>query len=132
MLYIVHYYYPSSDQALCHSFLRGSHLLSSQLPGEHTGHMASPWCTEPFWNGHYSSIQPHSWSSFYLPTEGWRDESAPSQVELGVGIEPRTCSMMVYCSTNCAIPSGWVIRGAKDSLYVFNALKFNHIMASKV
>ena len=26
-------------------------------------------------------------------TEGWRAESTPSQVELGMGIEPGTCHM---------------------------------------
>ena len=45
---MVHYYYPSSGQALCQSFVRGSHLLPSQLPGEHTGHMAASRCGEPF------------------------------------------------------------------------------------
>ena len=52
---MVHYYYPSSGQALCHSFVKGSHLLPSQLPGEHTGHEAASRCSEPIWNAHYSS-----------------------------------------------------------------------------
>ena len=52
---MVHYYYPSSGQALCHSFVRGSHLLSSQLPGEHTGHKTASRHSEPIWNAHYSS-----------------------------------------------------------------------------
>ena len=43
------------------------------------------------------------WYSFYLPTEGWRPESIPGQVESGVGIEPRTCHVTVHCSTNWAI-----------------------------
>ena len=59
VLHMVHYYYPSSDQALCHSFVRGSYLLPSQLPGEHTGHKATSRCNEPIWNAHYSSIFHH-------------------------------------------------------------------------
>ena len=51
-LYMVHYYYPSAGQALCHSFMRGSHLLPSQLPGEHTGHKAASRHSEPIWNAH--------------------------------------------------------------------------------
>ena len=73
-LHMVHYYYPSSDQALCHSFLRGSHLLPYQLPGEHTDYKAASRHSEPFWNAHYSSTHHHCWYSFYLPTEGWRVE----------------------------------------------------------
>ena len=53
------YYYPSSGQALFHSFVRGSHLLPSQLPGEHTGHKAASMCGEPIWNAHYSSTFHH-------------------------------------------------------------------------
>ena len=56
---MVHYYYPSSGQALCHSFVRGSHLLPSQLPGDHTGHKAASRCSEPIWNAHYSSTHHH-------------------------------------------------------------------------
>ena len=59
VLHMVHYYYPSSDQALCHSFVRGSHLLQSQLPGEHSGHKAASKHSEPIWNAHYSSICHH-------------------------------------------------------------------------
>ena len=88
---MVHYYYPISGQALCHSFVRGSHLLPSQLPGEYTGHKAASRCSEPFWNAHYSSTCHHCWYSFYLPIEGWRAESTPNQVESGVGIQPGTC-----------------------------------------
>ena len=58
-LHMVHYYYPSSGQALCHSFVRGSHLLPSQLPGEHTGHKAASRHSEPIWNAHYSPICHH-------------------------------------------------------------------------
>ena len=39
--------------------MRGSHLLPSQLPGEHTGHKAASRCGEPIWNAHYSSIRHH-------------------------------------------------------------------------
>ena len=42
---------PAQAQALCHSLVRGSHLLPSQLPGEHTGHKAASKCSEPFWKG---------------------------------------------------------------------------------
>ena len=56
---MVHYYYPSSGQALCHSFMRGSHLLPSQLPGEHTGHKAASRHSEPIQNAYYSSICHH-------------------------------------------------------------------------
>ena len=41
---------------LCHSFMRGSHLLPSQLPGEHTGHDAASRCSEPIWNAHIPPI----------------------------------------------------------------------------
>ena len=86
------------------SFLcEGCHLLPSQLPGEHTGHKAASRCSEPTWNTHYSSTHHQCWYSFYLSTEGWRAESIPSLVELGVGIKPGTCHMMVCCSTNWAI-----------------------------
>ena len=54
-LHMVHYYYPSSGQALCHVFVTGSHLLPSQLPGEHTGHEAASRQSKPIWNAHYSS-----------------------------------------------------------------------------
>ena len=83
---------------LCHSYVRGRHLLPLQLPEEHTDHKAASRCCEPTWNAHYSSTHHQCWYSFYLPTEGWRAESTPSQVELGVGIEPGTCSMTVHCS----------------------------------
>ena len=56
---MVHYYCPSSGQALCHSFVRGSHLLPSHPPGEHTGHKAASRHGEPIWNAHYSSIHHH-------------------------------------------------------------------------
>ena len=59
VLHMVHHYYPSSSQALCHSFVRGSHILPSQLPGEHTGHKAASRCSEPIWNACYSSTHHH-------------------------------------------------------------------------
>ena len=58
-LHMVHYYYPSSGQVLCHSFVRGSQLLQSQLPGKYTGHKAASRCSEPIWNAHYSSTHHH-------------------------------------------------------------------------
>ena len=36
--------------------MRGSHLLPSQLPGEHTGHKAASRCSEPIWNAHIPPI----------------------------------------------------------------------------
>ena len=81
-------------------FMRESHLLPSQPPGEHTGHKAASRHGEPTWNAHYSSTHHQCWYSLYLPTKGWRAESTPSQVEMGAGIEPRTCCMIVHCSTN--------------------------------
>ena len=59
VLHMVHYYYLSSSQALCHSFVRGSHFLPSQLPGEHTGYKAASRHGEPIWNAHYSSTCHH-------------------------------------------------------------------------
>ena len=56
---MVHYCYLSSDQALSHSFVRGSHLLHAQLPGEHTDHKAASRHGETFWNAHYSSTCHH-------------------------------------------------------------------------
>ena len=74
--------------------------------------LTQPWCESSPW-GDWISEQPTSvlnavlpyvcWYSFYLPTEGWRAESTPSQVGSGVGIEPGTCHVMVHCSTNWAI-----------------------------
>ena len=73
------------------SFLcEGSHLLPSQLPGDHTDHEAASRHSEPIQNAHYSSTHHQCWYSFYLPTRGWRVESTPSQFELGVGIESWT------------------------------------------
>ena len=62
----------------------GAHLLPSQLAGEHTGHKTASKSREPIWNAHYFSTHCHCWYSFYLPTEGCRVESTPSQVESGV------------------------------------------------
>ena len=71
--------------------------------------LTQPWC-ESSPGGDWISEQPTlalnavlpyvCWYSIYLPTEGWRDESTPSQVESGVGIEPGTYCMMVHSSTN--------------------------------
>ena len=84
---------------LCHSFVKGSHLLPSQLPREHTGHEAASRHSEPIWKVHYSSTYHQCWYSFYLPTRGWRVESTPGQVESGVGIECGTSYGKVHCST---------------------------------
>ena len=51
-----------------------------------------------------SAVLPYvCWYSVYLPTEGWRVESTPGQVELEVDTELRTCCMTICCSTNWAI-----------------------------
>ena len=57
--------------------MRGSYLLPSQLPGEHTGHKAASMCSEPTWNAHYSSTHHQCWYSFYLPHEGMEGLSQP-------------------------------------------------------
>ena len=74
--------------------------------------LTQPWCESSPW-GDWISEQPTltlnavlpyvCWYSFYLPTEGWRAESTPGQVESGMGIEPGTCHMTVHCSTNWAV-----------------------------
>ena len=50
-------YHPSLGHSLCHSFVRRSHLLPDQLPGEHTDHKAAiSWlpyqCSDPIQNAH--------------------------------------------------------------------------------
>ena len=92
------YNFPAQALSTVSFLCEGTNLLPSQLPGEHTGHKAASRCGEPTWNAHYSFTHHQCWYSFYLPTEGWRAESTPSQVELGAGIEPGTCRMMVRCS----------------------------------
>ena len=90
-LHMIHYYYPSSGQALCHSFVRGSHLPPISTPWEHTGHKAASRCGEPIWNAHYSSIchhcqvpilhlgeVRHMWSS-HLP-QGYYSTAGPSHI----------------------------------------------------
>ena len=52
---MIHYYYLSSGQTLCHSCV----CLPSQLPGEHTGQKAASRCGEPIWNAHLSSTCHH-------------------------------------------------------------------------
>ena len=115
---------------LCPSYVRGSHFLPFHLPGGHTGHKAASWQGEPTWNAHYSSTHHQYWYSFYLPTEGWRAESFPSQVELGVGIESGTCCMMAHCSTNLAISTGWWRKRSED--LVKNVIESKHIHYSKL
>ena len=52
---------------LYHSFMRGSHLLPSQLPGEHTGHEAASRCSEPIWNAHIPPIALIAGTHFTYP-----------------------------------------------------------------
>ena len=47
--------------------MRGSHLLPSQLPGEHTGHEAASRCSEPIWNAHIPPIALIAGTHFTYP-----------------------------------------------------------------
>ena len=92
----------------------GSHLLPSQLPGEHTSHKAASRCGEPIWNAHYSSTHHHcqvpilhldevrhTWSSHLA--QGCYNTTGPS-----------------HLSHYGAMPAGWspihVINQAHDCL----------------
>ena len=109
---------------LCHSFVKGSHLLPSQLHGDHTGHKAASRCSEPIWNAHYSSTHHQCWYSFYLPTKGWRVESTPSQVEWGAGIEPGTSRRKVHCSTDWAISFAVITMTTQCMMLLFTIYNF--------
>ena len=89
---MVHYYYPSSGQGLSHSFVRGSHIFQSQLPGKHTGHKAASRHSEPilectlFLHLHHHCQEPilhlgevrHMWSSHLA--QGCYSTAGPSHV----------------------------------------------------
>ena len=77
---ILTYNFPAQALSTVSFLCEGSHLLPSQLPGDHTGHKAASRCSEPTWNAHYSSTHHQCWYSFYLPTEGWRAESTPARL----------------------------------------------------
>ena len=47
--------------------MRGSHLLLSQLPGEHKGHRAASRNSEPIWNAHVPSITLIAGTRFTYP-----------------------------------------------------------------
>ena len=119
-LYNKHYYYPSSSQALWHSWMRGSHLLPSQLPGEHPGHKATSRHGKPFWNAHYSSTHCYCWYSFYLPTGRWRVESTPSQVEYSTTFfeQPTNLSMKNGCKGNWMLKSGLMTNARKHPIFI--------------
>ena len=77
-------YPPGSGLSLCHSFMRRSHPLSDQLPGEHTGHLAAISCfpvsAMNLFGMHIFLQSPSSARySFYQPTEGWKAESTCQQ-----------------------------------------------------
>ena len=55
--------------------MRGSHLLPSQLPGEHTGHEAASRHSEPIWNAHIPPITLIAGTHFTYPGRDGR----PSQ-----------------------------------------------------
>ena len=71
---------PGSGLSLCHSFMRRSHPLSDQLPGEHTGHLAAmswfpSWCKNLFGMHIFHQSPSSARYSLYRPMEGWKAES---------------------------------------------------------
>ena len=52
--------------------MRGSHLLPSQLPGEHTGHEAASRHSEPIWNAHILPIALIAGTHFTYPRRDGR------------------------------------------------------------
>ena len=52
--------------------MRGSHLLPSRLPGEHTGHEAASRCSEPIWNAHLPPITLIGGTHFIYPERDGR------------------------------------------------------------
>ena len=52
--------------------MRGSHLLPSQLPGEHTGHKAASRHSEPIWNAHIPPIALIAGTHFTYPRRDGR------------------------------------------------------------
>ena len=110
-LHMVHYYYPSSGQAL--SFLYGgSHLFPSELHGKHTDHKAASRCGEPVCNAHYSSTHHHcqvpilylgevrhTWSSHLA--QGCYIVSQLAALRL----KPTTCVFRVPCPIHSATTS---------------------------
>ena len=58
--------------------MRGSHLLPSQLPGEHRSHEAALGTVNLF-GMHIFHQSPHCWYSLHQLMEGWKVESTPSQ-----------------------------------------------------
>ena len=67
--------------------MRGSHVIPSQLPGEHTGHEAASRCSEPIWNAHTPRITLIAGTRFTYPGRDGRlsqpveySTAGPSQV----------------------------------------------------
>ena len=102
---MVCYYYPNSDQALCHS----CHLNSLW---EHTGHEAASRCSESIWNAHYSSTHNHCQVQILNLGEvrhTWRSHLAQgcctvSQLAV-LRFEPATCIFRVLHAIHLATTS---------------------------
>ena len=71
-LYMVHYYYPSSGQALCHSFLRGSHLLHLISQGIIHATRLLLGAVKLFGMHIIPPLTFTAGTHFTLPTKGWR------------------------------------------------------------
>ena len=106
----------SAQTKHCDSFVRGSHLLPSQLPGEHTGHEAASRHGEPIWNAHYSSTHHHcqvpilhlgevrhTWSSHLA-----KGSYIVSQLA-ALRFEPLTCIFRVPCTIHLATMFPWYL-----------------------
>ena len=59
--------------------MRRSHLLPSQLPGEHTGHEAASRCSEPIWNAHIPPIALIAGAHFTDPQRDGRQSQPPAK-----------------------------------------------------
>ena len=64
--------------------MRGSHLLPSQLPGEHTGHKAASRCSEPIWNAHIPPIALIAGTHFTYQGRDGRLTQPVSAAQLGL------------------------------------------------
>ena len=82
---------------LCHSFMRGSYLLTSQLPGEHTDHKAVSRHSEPIWNAHIPPIALIAGTHFTYPGRDGR---------LSQPVECSTAGPS-HISHYGAMPAGW-------------------------
>ena len=64
--------------------MRGSHLLPSQLPGEHTGHEAASRHSEPIWNAHIPPITLIAGTHFTYPGRDGRLSQPVESAQLGL------------------------------------------------